>query len=301
MNVLVTGGAGFIGSHLVDHLIYNGDNVTILDNLSSGKISNVSKASNFILGDINNTELLKEIFNKIDFCYHLAAIPSIKESIENWVESHTVNLVGTINIFLAAKERKIPVVYASSAAVYGDTKILPLSESSKVNAISPYGLDKYCCEQQAKAFFHIYGLKTIGLRFFNVYGSRQNTNSSYSGVISLFIEKIKHNEILNVYGDGKQERDFIYINDIVKALLLAKSSVLDKDNIYNVCTGTAYSINFLINTLAEIFEQKLHINYLAPRLGDIHKSVGDIKKAKKELKFKASYSLKEGLTMLYSL
>lgn len=298
MNILVTGGAGFIGSHLSECLLFNGDNVTVLDNLSSGKVSNIPDKCNFILGDINDTELLAKVFEKVDICYHLAAIPSVQKSIENWIACHNVNLVGTVNIFLASRVRAVPVVYASSAAVYGDTKVLPISETSNINPKSPYGLDKYYCELQAKAVADIYGAKTLGLRFFNVYGPRQDPHSSYSGVISIFVERIKHSKPLDVFGDGYQERDFIFIDDVVRALILAKDNVSNEAKIYNICTGSGCSVNFLIDTLFDVFEKKVAINYLNPRLEDVYKSIGSSKEAQKELGFKATYSLKDGLKAL---
>lgn len=298
MNILVTGGAGFIGSHLVESLLLNGDNVIVLDNLSSGNTKNVPDKCNFILGDINDTELLAKLFEKIDLCYHLAAIPSVQKSIQAWVACHNVNAVGTINIFLESRVRSVPVIYASSAAVYGDTKTLPLSETSSINPRSPYGLDKYYCELQAKVFANTQGIKTLGLRFFNVYGSRQDPYSSYSGVISIFMERIKCGKAIDVFGDGYQERDFIFIDDVIRALVLAKDHVSSEAKVYNICTGLGCSVNFLIHNLFDIFGKAVVINYLNPRLEDVYKSIGNPQEAKKELGFKASYSLKTGLREL---
>ena len=223
---LITGGAGFIGSHLSDYLLLEGHSVTIIDNLSSGKIENISSKCKLIIADINDMDLLKKTFEEIDFCYHLAAVASVQKSVDNWIECHKTNLTATINIFLQASKRNIPVIYASSAAVYGDLDVFPLSEDIKVKLLSPYGVDKYSCELQASVFAHIHGLKTIGLRFFNVYGTRQDPNSPYSGVISIFTDNIKNNKPINIYGDGFQERDFIFIDDVVKSLALARDFIL---------------------------------------------------------------------------
>jgi len=292
---LVTGGAGFIGSHLVDYLLLEGHSVTIIDDLSSGKIENVSKKCKLIVGNINDVDLLNKTFKNIDFCYHFAAIPSVQKSVDNWVECHKANLTGTINIFLQCSKQNIPVIYASSAAIYGDSEIFPLSEENMPKLLSPYGADKYSCELQAHVFAHVHGLKSVGLRFFNVYGSRQDPNSPYSGVISIFIDNIKNNKPLNVFGDGSQERDFIYIDDVVKALVLARDNIVNKSQIYNVCTGYGITINSLIKTLFEVFDKEVPVNYLNRRDGDIHKSIGNNQKAISEIGFKSLTSLKDGL------
>lgn len=293
---LLTGGAGFIGSHLVDELIKHGHNVTVLDNLSSGKISNINKSCNFIKGDITDYNLLESLFENIDFCYHMAAIPSVQGSIDKWSDSHRVNLGSTINIFEIASKRKIPVIYASSAAVYNDPKSLFLSENSAENPISPYGLDKYCSEMQARLFFQIKGLKTLGLRFFNVYGARQDPSSSYSGVISIFIDKISKNQPIEVFGDGNQKRDFIHVSEVIDALIKSSQYIDSKGcDVFNVCTGIGTTINSLIDSLSKILNKKALVNYLPPRKADIYTSIGDPSKAKKALNFKSNMKIYEGL------
>ena len=319
MNILITGGAGFIGSHLSDYLLSEGHSVTIIDDLSSGKIENISKNCKLIIGDINNIELLTKAFDDIDFCYHMAAIPSVQKSVDNWVECHRTNLEGTINIFLQASKQNIPVIYASSAAVYGDLDIFPLSENNKTKLLSPYGVDKYSCELQAEVFAHIHGLKTTGLRFFNVYGPKQDPNSPYSGVISIFTDNIKNNKQIHVYGDGSQERDFIYIDDVVRALILARDDIVGNNhrdnlftparqsstttkthnncNVYNVCTGHGVTINSLIQSLFTVFNKEVPVQYLQQREGDIYKSIGNPQKAN-VIGFTAVTQLNIGLKLL---
>ena len=295
---LVTGGAGFIGSHLVDQLIQSGNSVIVLDDLSSGKKSNINSDCEFIEGNITDTNLLNNLFDRIDFCYHLAAIVSVQKSIDDWLLSHNVNLGGTINIFNEAAKKAVPVIYASSAAIYGDCKTLPISENVNIKQTSPYGLDKYCCEMQARLFGDIHKLKTVGLRFFNVYGKRQDPSSPYSGVISIFSDRISKNAPIEVFGNGKQERDFIHVSDIVDGLVKAQQSVSSNAPIYNICTGTGTSINKLIDAMFDLSNITVDVNYLAARKGDILKSIGNPVKAKKDLNFVAKLDIKEGLKLL---
>jgi UDP-glucose 4-epimerase len=295
---LIAGGAGFIGSHLADHLISEGNEVTILDDLSSGKTENINNKCNFIQGCITDQELVKTIFKDIDFCYHLAAIPSVQKSIDNWTECHKINLGGSINIFNEAAKHNVPVIYASSAAIYGNSKDTPIAEDSQINPESPYGLDKYCCELQAKLFGEIHGLKNMGLRFFNVYGPRQDPKSPYSGVISIFSNKINNNETIEVFGDGEQERDFIFVEDVISALIAAAKKVSTKSEVYNVCTGNSVTINELIQCFFTVLDKKVDIKYSSPREGDIYKSLGSPIKAKNELGFGNKIDLKTGLQQL---
>jgi len=291
---LVTGGAGFIGSHLADKIIENGSNVIILDNFSDGKKANVNPKCELVEGSILDRNLLKDIFKKVDFCYHLAATASVQKSISSWPEAHANNLTGTINIFSEAAERDIPVIYASSAAIYGTPTTTPISEDDAKEATSPYGLDKYCCEKQAMLFGKLKNLRSIGLRFFNVYGKRQDPSSPYSGVISIFLDKIQNGETITIYGDGQQERDFIFIDDVVKALLASQNFVSIESDIYNVCTGTSTTINDLLATIAGILNKKPSIEYLPTREGDIYRSIGNPSKLKK-LNISDFVDIREGL------
>ncbi|MDR0296787.1 MAG: NAD-dependent epimerase/dehydratase family protein [Rickettsia sp.] len=298
---LVTGGAGFIGSHLVNLLVKEGHQVVILDDLSTGNFNNsVYKNVEFIQGSILDQDIVKKIFRNIDGCFHLAAVVNVQQSINNWYYSHQVNLTGTINIFLQASKQNIPVVYASSAAVYGMVSDLPLQENGKVSPLSPYAVDKYACELQAKVFGELKSLKSCGLRFFNVYGKGQPKNSDYSGVISIFRERVKDGKELVVFGDGNQSRDFIHVSDVtnmcVRALSIASSSV----PVINVCTGRTYSINELIQLIGKIADVK-GIKYLPSQVGSVNSSVGSPELAQHILNYRATYELETGLLELFSV
>ena len=275
---LVTGGAGFIGSHLVDRLILEGNKVIVLDDISDGKEANLNPEAEFIQGTILDSALLENIFAQIDFCYHLAATASVHKSISDWEKVHTNNLTGSIAIFNAASSADVPVIYASSAAVYGVPAKTPIAENDPTNPTSPYGLDKLCAEKQAKLFGDIHGLKSLGLRFFNVYGSRQDPSSPYSGVISIFVDRISKNMPVKIYGDGGQERDFIHVEDVVEALMQSREYASIESDIYNVCTGSAITINELAKIISEILGKKAEILHEPAREGDIYKSIGNASK-----------------------
>ena len=293
---LVTGGAGFLGSHLVDYLIKQNHEVVVLDDLSSGKKENINNSCEFMHGCITDSTLVRSIFNKnIDFCYHLAAVASVQDSINDWLKCHNTNLAGTVNVFNEAAKKGVPVIYASSSAIYGNCKTLPISENSYIKPETPYGLDKYCCELQADMFYKIYGLRSIGLRFFNIYGKRQAYNSAYSGVVSIFLNKLNNNQTITVFGDGKQERDFIFVKDAIRALHLAKDYVSVKNGTYNVCTGHSVSINQLIDIMSNILDVEATVNYLPSRKGDIYKSLGNSTNALEELNFQSKTRVLEGL------
>ncbi|MGI4775605.1 MAG: NAD-dependent epimerase/dehydratase family protein [Janthinobacterium lividum] len=285
---LITGGAGFIGSHLANLLIKNGKQVTIIDDLSTGSYDNIPKTPNinFINDSILNKTLLEKSFCDVSGVFHLAAIASVRKSIDNWYYSHQVNLAGTINVFLHAAERNIPVVYASSAAVYGASKNLPLSEASLASPLSPYAVDKYICEIQAKILGTLKGLKSFGLRFFNVYGEGQSKDSDYSGVISIFKQRINRGEKLTIFGDGEQCRDFIHISDIVDAILLAMDATSSEGPVANICTGKPYTLNQLVEILSQISSIS-GILYEPSQLGSIKLSIGDPSLAEKIMGFKA--------------
>ncbi len=298
---LVTGGAGFIGSHLVNHLIAQGHYVTILDSCNLDKTKSINPKAKFISGSITDLDILNSAFNNIDTCYHLAAVPSIQKSIDEWYISNQVNLGGTIAIFDLASKKNIPVIYASSAAAYGVPTSTYVKESDICSPMSPYGFDKYSTEIQARLFAEIKGLKSVGLRFFNVYGPGQDPKSPYSGVISIFIDKMLAGKPLQVFGDGSQERDFIYVDDIVNGLIKAQNQeALNKSSIFNLCSGKGTSLNELIDILSNTLNIQTNIEYLPSRPGDIYKSIGDPTKARNIIEFSADISIKDGLKKLYS-
>ncbi len=300
---LVTGGAGFIGSHLVEALLKQGHEVIVLDDLSVGKAENVPASAKLVVGSICDIALVNQLFQDIDGCYHLAAIPSVVKANEAWLETHNVNLDGTIIIFDAARRARpdspVPVVYASSSAVYGDTPNLPLTETCKPTPIGAYGTDKYGCELHARVAGIVHGVPTYGLRFFNVYGARQDPNSPYSGVISIFMKNLSENSAVTVYGDGHQTRDFIYVNDVVNFCLMAMKQTDITAPIANVCTGKETTILHLIEILAKVVNCKPDVVMKPPRIGDTYKSVGNPDYARQALGLEAQFDLASGLYKLY--
>jgi UDP-glucose 4-epimerase len=299
-NILITGGAGFIGSKLSKFLLEKQYKVTILDDLSTGLRSNIDPNCNFIKACIISKDSVQEALQSTDCCVHLAAIPSVQASFEDWSRCNKVNLHGSINVFEIASKLDVPVVYASSAAVYGNNKLLPLPEATS-SPTSPYGLDKLTCEKQACFFTKYKNLRSIGLRLFNVYGEGQNKDSSYSGVISIFMRSIINNQPISIHGDGSKERDFIYVGDVVNAIYKSMKSINNTNlcRIYNVCTGKKTSVIELANTIYKIIGAKKQIITSKLRAGDIQSSVGNTELAKQELGFEAKYDIEEGLKLLY--
>ena len=301
--VLVTGGAGFIGSHVVPRLLELGHHVTVLDNLSSGKLENLKGSLDhpkflFYRGDIIDKDVLNEAFDDVDSVIHLAALIDVSSSVVDPVQNHEVNVNGTFNMLQAAVKCEVKkFVFASSTAVYGDAEKLPIKEDVAIHPLSPYAASKAAGEAYCSAFAHCFGLKTATLRFFNVYGSGSE-KSPYSGVITVFLKKIVRNDALTIDGDGRQTRDFIQVDDVVKALTLALEQDRLKGEVLNVCTGVPTSINQLAATLEEVTGKKVRVNHGPPRVGDIRCSYGDPAKALKNMGFKASVDLSQGLRML---
>jgi UDP-glucose 4-epimerase len=220
---VVTGGAGFIGSHLVDALIARGDRVRVVDDLSTGRRENLDPRAELVLGDVANARLMRDVMRNVAGCFHLAAVASVVRSTEDWIGTNRTNLGGTVSVLAAAREAgRIPVVYASSAAVYGDQGERRLHEALAPEPLSAYGADKLGSEQHARVAFRVHGVPTLGLRFFNVYGPRQEPCSLYSGVISIFAERVLGRRVVTVNGDGTQTRDFVFVDDVVDHLLLAR-------------------------------------------------------------------------------
>jgi len=290
--ILVTGGAGFIGSHLVDKLIKLGYRVVVIDNLSTGKKENINRKAKFYKIDICSPKI-GEIFKKEkpEICFHLAALPRVPLSVKEPVLTSRVNVLGTINIFKASVDSKVKrVIFASSSSVYGDQKKLPLKENMVPNPISPYGLQKYVCEQFAKLFSKLYKIPIVSLRYFNVYGPRIDFDSEYSLVIGKFLKLKAQGKPLTIYGDGNQTRGFCYVDDVVEATILAmKSKKIRGGEVINIGSEKSHSINYL----AKLIGGK--VKYLSPRPGDVLHTRADISLAKKLLNWSPKVSLKEGL------
>lgn len=296
---LVTGGCGFIGSHLCDALILRGHSVRILDDLSTGHRRNLHPQARLTVGDIADAELVADCMVEADGVFHLAAIASVARANEAWAETHRTNLTGTIVIFDAARRANargpIPVIYASSAAVYGDNDALPLLESATPRPLSAYGADKLGCELHARVAGLVHGVPTTGLRFFNVFGPRQDPSSPYSGVISIFCDRLRRGEGLTIFGNGMQQRDFVYVADVVRALIAAMEAPAAAAPVYNVCTGVAISILELAQTLGSLFGREPVFEFRPPRPGDIARSLGSASAIRRALGWQPRVSLAAGL------
>jgi UDP-glucose 4-epimerase len=302
MKLLITGGCGFIGSHLADTCVEFGHDVTILDNLSTGSRANAPAAARLVVGDIADTSLVSNLVADADAVFHLAAIASVEACRQDWLAAHRTNMLGSITVLDAARAKRTPVVYASSAAVYGDNPDLPLAEDAVTNPLSNYGLDKLSLERYAAMAWATYQLPTVGLRFFNVYGPRQDPRSPYSGVISKFMSNAAAGIPLTFFGDGEQTRDFIYVGDVVQLLLSALARVTAPQAtgayVLNGCTGTATSLKQLAASVAETSGVKADTRHEAPRIGDIRHSIGSPTKALQQIGFQAETTIAQGLTRL---
>ena len=302
--ILVTGGAGFIGSHIVDRLLDEGFKVRVLDNLSTGDITNLAQHQNkksfqFIEGDIRNFDLLKKTVKSVDAVIHEAALVSVTRSVENPLLSNEINVTGTLNLLKACVDAHVKrFIYASSCAVYGDTETLPNHENLAPKPLSPYAVEKLAAEKYAKVFHNVYGLETVSLRYFNVYGPRQKCGP-YSGVISIFINRLLENKHPIICGDGEQTRDFINVKDVVEAYMLALSKRKAVGEVFNISTGEATTINKLTETIQKIMDKtSLKPVHAEPRPGDIKHSYGDISKARRNLEYKPKVQLEKGLSEL---
>jgi len=303
MRILVTGGAGFIGSHLVDRLAGAGHHVFVLDNLSTGTMKNLSDTQGcqnlkVARGDIRETprSLVKRL-GRADRVCHLAALTSVQESIRNPVAASEVNVIGTLRVLdVARRLRAERVVFASSAAVYGIPETFPITEGAKVAPISPYGASKAASELYCKAFEENHGIETVSLRYFNVYGPRQ-ASSQYSGVISIFARRLLRGLALPIFGDGSQTRDFVFVSDAVDATISALEKTL-RSRVFNVASGAETTILELAETMRQIAggDSRSRLSFELPRRGDIRRSVADITRTQSELDFHPATSLRDGLS-----
>jgi UDP-glucose 4-epimerase len=295
MNILVTGGCGFIGSHVVDALVARGYDVTVLDDLSSGSRANLTQAATLIEGDVADAALVNRLVQQSDAIIHLAAIASVQVCEAEPARAERTNVTGTENIFAAAKHG-VPVVYASSAAVYGDNPNLPLAESATPQPLGNYGRQKL--ENEAIAQRYAAQVPSVGLRFFNVYGPRQDPRSPYSGVISIFAAKSQLGEPLAFFGDGEQTRDFIYVGDLVQLILAGRDDAKSGARVFNGCTGRATSLKQLAAAIGEAVGEPITTTHAPARAGDIRHSLGDPTQAHAALGFTATTTLIEGLRQL---
>ncbi|MFO1161057.1 MAG: NAD-dependent epimerase/dehydratase family protein [Reyranellaceae bacterium] len=293
-NYLVTGGAGFIGSHLATALVAKGHGVTVLDNLSTGFRQKVPAGARLVVGDILDKDVVDELVGEADACFHLAAIASVQRSIEDWAGTHRINLTGTINILDAARRSRSPVVYASSAAVYGDQNRFPITEDSVKRPMTAYGADKLGCELHAVIAGGL-GVPSAGLRFFNVYGVGQDPRSPYSGVISVFTDRLSRHEPVTIFGNGKQVRDFVHVSDVVRHLIAALPAASAAAPVFNVCTGQPTSVETLARTLKALLASNGEIAWGSPRQGDIRVSLGCPRRATAALGVSARVMLEDGL------
>ncbi|NVM36402.1 MAG: SDR family oxidoreductase [Candidatus Lokiarchaeota archaeon] len=298
--ILVTGVAGFIGSNLTDRLLNLGANVIGVDNLFNGRLENLEEALNykhfqFHKGDIRDLNFLLDIFKDIDIIFHEAAFTSVPQSIKMPESCNDVNINGTLNLLNAARKRDVKkIIFASSSSIYGDTPTLPKIESMPRIPISPYGVTKLTCESYMQVFHQVYGLNTISLRYFNVFGPRQQ-DSPYSGVIAIWLGQIIKNKNLIIFGDGNQSRDFTYIKDVVQANILAAENKISGE-ILNIAAGSPIKLLDLAKLMLKLTNKEdLGINFDLPRPGDIIHSFADISKAKEVLKFQPKYTQELGL------
>ena len=295
MKYIVTGGAGFIGSHIVE-AISESHEVVVLDNFSSGKRENLSGFKNvqIIEGSICDLGLLRDAFSGADGIFHLGAIASVARSVDDPGTTHETNLTGTLNVLLAARDCGVKkVVFSSSSAVYGDEPTLPKREQMPPVPLSPYAVSKLAGEYYCSVFSELFGLKTVSLRYFNVFGPRQDPMSEYAAVIPKFITRLLNQQAPLIFGDGKQTRDFVYVRDVVQANLLAMQG--SKTGTFNIGSGERLDLNTLARTLAEIMDIRIPPIHEKPRSGDIRDSVSDISAAKSSLGFRTRYSLDKGL------
>lgn len=301
---LVTGGCGFIGSHLAHFLMKEGSEVCILDDLSTGKKENAPEGAELLIGSITDSAMVKRALEGVDGVFHMAAVASLQKSLDHWYSVHQINCGGTVQLFEALPRlpKKIPLIYASSSGIYGDPSQIshpsPIQEHTPATPLSPYGIDKLAGEWHANVLWNVYRIPNISFRFFNVFGPRQDASSPYSGVISIFSERLSKNAPLTIYGDGEQVRDFIYVADVVRTMAQAMAAPMDGSKIYNLCTGKGTKVNRLAEIMGEIAGVTVEKEYAPSRKGEIRVSIGDPSLATSDLQFKTDYTLEEGLREL---
>ena len=296
---LITGGAGFIGSHLVKHVLGAGGNVRVVDNLSTGsakRLSQIRESVQLVTGDLADNSVAAEVVKDVDYVLHQAAVPSVQRSVLDPVGTHRSNVTATLN--LLENSRKVGVrrfVYAASSSAYGDTEVLPKSEEMPANPLSPYALQKWVGERYCKLYHELYGLETVSLRYFNVFGPGQDPYSEYSAVIPKFTTKLLAKEPITVYGDGEQSRDFTYIDNVIQANLLALRAPNAPGEVCNIGCGQRVSLNQLIQILEELLKVRAQVTYAPAKQGDVRHSLADITKATRVLGYVPETEIEEGL------
>ena len=308
---LVTGGAGFIGSNIVQELLKRGEKVRILDNFSTGKRETITELKQIadslfqsqsnlevVEGDIRSYHIVREAVDEVDYILHQAALPSVPRSVKDPITSNEVNVTGTLNILNAAKDAKVQrIVYASSSSVYGDLDVLPKTEDMLPKPLSPYAVSKLAGEKYCQVFTQLYGLETVSLRYFNVFGPRQDPTSQYSAVIPKFINLIKQGESPTIYGDGEQSRDFTFVQNVVEANLLACNDGIENfsGEVFNIAFGKRISVNNMVEKINEVLSKNIVPKYDQPRSGDVKHSLANIGKAQQFLEYKPTIDFEAGL------
>ena len=299
MRVIVTGGAGFIGSHLVEELLHRGATVVVVDDFSSGKEANLARMKGpleVVRQSITELGALQASFRSAELVFHLAARTSVPRSVADPVETNRVNIDGTVNVLVAARDAKARrIVYAASSSAYGETPTLPKTEAMRPEPISPYGVTKYVGELYCQVFGRCYGLENVSIRYFNVFGPRQDPGSPYSGVLSRFITAMLENQQPTVYGDGEQSRDFTYVSNVVDATLRAAETPGVSGLVFNGGTGSRVTLNQTLALLSKISGKPVNTKYDSPRAGDIRDSQADISLARQMLGYVPSVDFEEGL------
>ncbi|RPI80617.1 MAG: SDR family oxidoreductase [Chloroflexi bacterium] len=296
---LITGGAGFIGSHIVRRLVGDGALVRVVDNLSTGqsvRLDDVRDSVEFVEGDLADERVSDKAVRDVDYVLHQAAVPSVQRSVCDPIGTNRSNITATLNVLESCRKAGVRrLVYAASSSAYGDTEILPKAEGMLSNPLSPYALQKFVGERYCKLFYDLYGLETVSLRYFNVFGPDQDPHSDYSAVIPKFITKILAKKPLTVYGDGEQSRDFTYVENVVQANFLALRAIGAPGNVCNVGCGEKVTLNELIRLLEAIVGTKAEVNYTTPKVGDVRHSLADLSLARRILGYEPKVMVQEGL------
>ena len=296
---LVTGGAGFIGSHIVRRLVGEGELVRVVDNLSTGqsmRLKTVRGSVEFVEGDLADERVSDEVVRDVEYVLHQAAVPSVQRSVCDPIATNRANVTATLNLLESCRKAGVRrLIYAASSSAYGDTEVLPKAEEMSPNPLSPYALQKLVGERYCKLYYDLYGLETVSLRYFNVFGADQDPHSEYSAVIPKFITKLLAKEPLTIYGDGEQSRDFTYVDNVVEANLLALRAIDAVGHVCNIGCGARITLNELTMLLEEILGTKANVNYTDPRAGDVRHSLADITKARHLLGYEPKVMVQEGL------